>query len=221
MNNIKSKHFSKTMKPLFFSTILLLMAFSSSIIANSDDTQIVQLKYSFEKPSIYSIEIENSIYDKVTLPDCYTAGNSGEPNIPSKGAYILLPPKSKLSNIQVEVKDKTSLGFGFNVEPIGELIPITNVKTSPKLVKNLDVYEKNNFYPGKSYTEVGVYSFRGYDILVLLLHPMQYNPVTSELFYYKELKITVETTSDGELVFLEIWLEMSLRLETRLIILML
>jgi len=195
MNDMKTKHFWKT---LFFSTILLIMAFSSAVIVSSEDSQILELNYSFERPSISGVEINNFVYDKVTLPNCYTAGNPGEPNMPSKGAYILLPPTSKLDTIQVEVKDKISLGFGFNVEPIGQLIPISNVKTSSKLVKNPEVYEKNNFYPGKLYTMVGVYCFKGYDILVLLLHPMQYNPVTGELVYYKGLKITVETNSGGE-----------------------
>ena len=80
---MKTKHFWKT---LFFSTILLLMAFSSAVMAGSEDSQILELNYSFERPSISDVEINNFVYDKVTLPNCYTAGNPGEPNMPSKGA---------------------------------------------------------------------------------------------------------------------------------------
>lgn len=196
---MKTKNLLKLFKTLLFSTTLLLMAFSSLAIADNEDMQILQLNYSFEKPLISSVEINNFIYDEVTLADCYTAGNPGEPNIPSRGAYILLPPMSELSNIRVEAEDKVSLGFGLNIEPIGELIPITNVKTTPKLVEDPDVYEKDKLYPGELYTKVGVYCSRGYNILVLLLHPLQYNPVSGELFYYKELKVTVETSSNGEL----------------------
>jgi hypothetical protein len=186
-------------KALFFSTILLLMPFSALAIADGEDSQILQLNYCFKEPSISIVEIDNSIYDKVTIPDCYTAGNPGEPNIPSKGAYILLPPRSKLSNIRVDLKDKVSLGFGYNIEPIGQAIPISDAKISSKLVKDDLIYEKNDFYPEDLFSKVGVYSFKGYDILVILLHPMQYNPVTGELFYFKELKVTVETNLDGEL----------------------
>ena len=196
MRNIKTKHI---IKALFFSTILLLMTFSSLAIADDKDTRILQLSYYFENPSLSTIEIEDSIYDKVTLPDCYTAGNPGEPNIPSKGAYILLPPKTKPANIRVDIKSKISLGTGFDIEPIGQAIPITNVQIPSKLVKDETIYEKNDFYPGDMFTQVGVYSFRGYEILVLLLHPMQYNPVTGELFYFEELEVTVETSSDGKL----------------------
>ena len=196
---MKTKHLLKILKTLFFSTLLFLMIFSSSTIADNENSRTSQLNYSFENPLISTIEIEGSIYDRVTITDCYTAGNPGEPNIPSKGAYILLPPTSEIKTIKVEEKEKISLGFGFNIDPLGQVIPISNVKTTPKLVKNKDVYKKNNFYPGELYTKVGIYRSKGYDILVLLLHPLQYNPVTGELVYYKELKVTVETSSDGEL----------------------
>jgi len=185
-------------KSLFFSIILILMAYSSLAIVDEYRIEVLKLNYSFNDLSISSIELENSIFDRIILPDCYTAGNPGEPRIPSKGAYILLPPISKVNNIQVEVKNKLNLGFGYNIEPIGEVIPISEVQEMPKLVKNDFIYELNDFYPGKLFSYVGVYSFRGYDILVILLHPIQYNPVTGELIYYKDLEVTIETSSDGD-----------------------
>jgi len=194
-----SKYNLRFWKTLLFASTLVLLSFSFAVEANNKEAEILQLTYTFENPSISTVEMDNSIYDRATLSDCYTAGNPGEPNIPSKGAYILLPPMSKIINIRVEVKDKVSLGFGFDIEPIGQPIPISNVKISSKLVKNEHIYEKNDFYPGDQFSQVGVYCFKGYDILVLLLHPMQYNPVTGELFYFKELDVIVETNSDGKL----------------------
>ena len=32
---------------------------------------------------------------------------------------------------------------------------------------------------------------------MLLLHPVQYNPVTGELFYYKNLEVSVKTAATG------------------------
>ena len=192
------KMINNIFKSLFFSIILILMAYSSLAIVDEYRIEVLKLNYSFNDLSISSIELENSIFDKIILPNCYTAGNPGEPRIPSKGAYILLPPISKVNNIQVEVKNKLNLGFGYNIEPIGEVIPISEVQEMPKLVKNDFIYELNDFYPGKLFSYVGVYSFRGYDILVILLHPIQYNPVTGELIYYKDLEVTIETSSDGD-----------------------
>ena len=78
MNDIKTNF--KFLKTLFFSTILLLMAFSSSVIAGSDDPQILELNYSFEEPSISNVEINNFVYDKCrdieddTWDDCLSEG---------------------------------------------------------------------------------------------------------------------------------------------------
>ena len=199
MNNKKNKNILKLWKTVFFATILLTLPYAILAEANNDDSEILHLAYSFSNPSISTILIEGNFYDRVNLFDCYTASNPGEPNIPSKGAYILLPPSSKLSSIEVNVKNKIHLGSGLNIDPIGQPIPISDVRTSSKLIKDESIYEKNDFYPGNLYSNVGVYSFRGYDILVLLLHPMQYNPVTGELFYFKKLEVTIETSSDGDM----------------------
>jgi len=193
---MKTKKFLQLIKTLLFSTALLLTAFSSLATTDSNNLQTLQLSYYFESPLISTIEIEDSIYDRVTLVDCYTAGNPGEPNIPSKGAYILLPPNSEPSSIQVEAKNKISLGFGFNIDPIGQPIPISSAVTITAPKKDEQIYAENDFYPKELFSKVGVYSSKGYDILVLLLHPMHYNPVNGELLFYKELKVNVETISN-------------------------
>jgi hypothetical protein len=187
------------LKATFFSTILLLTAFSALANNSDENSETLQLNYYFQSPTISSIEIEKYVYDRVTLTDGYTAGNQGEPNIQSKGAYILLPPRSKVSNIAVNVEDKISLGFGYDIDPIGESIPISNVQVSSIPVRDEAIYNKNEFYPGDLFTEIGTYNSKGYEILVLLLHPMQYNPVTGELIYFENIKINVETTINGKL----------------------
>ena len=193
------KHNLKLWKTLFITMTLVLLSFSYISGANNEKSELVQLSYSFENPDITTVDIQGNLYDKIILSDCYTAGNPGEPNIPSKGAFILLPPKTEPSNIQIDAKNKIDLGLGFDIDPVEEPIPITNVKATCKIIKNMEIYEKNDFYPGSLYSYIGVHSFRGYDILVLLLHPMQYNPVTGELFYYKELEVTIDTNSNEKL----------------------
>jgi hypothetical protein len=158
----------------------------------------VILAYNFECPTVETVNIEGSSYDKIFLDGCFTASNPGEPNIPSKGVFILLPPKSKASNIKVVTGEKHLLGTGFNVDPIGQPIPITQSLFIQKIVANDLVYQSNLLFPGRLYTEVGTYNFRGYAILVLLLHPVQYNPVTGELYYYDNMQVTVDTSCDDQ-----------------------
>ena len=193
-------------KILLFSLMLILVSFSFIGKAYFEKPQDVDLTYYFNSPDVSTVRIDNVYYDMVNLPNCYTAGNPGEPDIPSYGAYILLPPESKVDDIRVDVDNKIDLGYGFNIKPLGEVLPISQWYRDTELKADNSIYEKNDFYPGSLYSYVGVYSFRGYDILVLLLHPMQYNPVTGELFYYGKIKISVDSREDNIVRGTPIWL---------------
>jgi len=171
----------------------------NSIMENKDgvyEREEVSVTYSFQKPMIETVDIAGTIYDRVVLHDCSPAGKPGEPMVPSKGAYILLPPKSKVDMIHIDFGEKIVLGMGFTIEPMSMPIPLSQTTSHPVPAPDATIYSANAFYPGNLYTEVGTYSFRGYCLLVLLLHPIQYNPVTCEIFYYRTLKVSIETIAD-------------------------
>jgi hypothetical protein len=189
----------KKWQSFLITIFLVILSFSSLTFAeNANVVDDLQLTYSFENPNIVTIDISGTSYDRVTVTSCLPAGNPGEPLIPSKGAYILLPPKSKVQNIKVIFDEKQNLGSGFFIEPMSKPIPLSDVDTNQIPIPDEKIYNSNDFYPGKLYTKIGIYSFRGYQILVLLLHPVQYNPVSGELFYYKTLKVLIETTNNKE-----------------------
>jgi hypothetical protein len=173
-------------------TFLLLLSFSINSIVNGSQNGIT-VTYSFQKPTIEPIEIYGTTYDRIILPDCTPAGSPGEPMIPSKGAYILLPPNTKASEIYINAGKKIDIRTDFFVEPIGNPIPISKMNSFSVPIPDHQIYDNNAFYPGTFYSEVNTYIFRGYYILVLLLNPIQYNPVTGELSYYSELTISIET----------------------------
>jgi len=180
--------------------MLVIVSFSFNANANEKSTEnVIKLDYKFDIPYINTIDIEGTIYDRITLTDCYTAGNTGEPNIPSKGVYILLPPMSDVDEINIISKNKNKIDITNEIDPISKPIPISNINKLNIPEKNKEVYQKNEIYPGKLHSYVGVHSFRGYNILVLLLHPMQYNPVTKELYYYENLEVNVKTKPNSNI----------------------
>lgn len=195
--NKNKKPILSNIKSCFVAIILLLMSLSTlTIISGFPTDDDILINYSFQTPMIRTIDIDGTVYDKVLLPDCSPAGQAGEPVIPSKGAYILLPPKSKFSSIHINSGEKITLGKEFNIEPIGKPIPLSQALSPSIPIPDEFIYNTDAFYPGSLYTEVGTYSYRGYNLLVLILHPIQYNPVTGELFYYNNLEVTIKTTAD-------------------------
>jgi hypothetical protein len=185
-------------KRLFIVMISSLMAFSAFAQVNHTLSENeVQLTYSFQRPTIEIVNIAGTLYNRVTLPDCYPAGSAGEPKIPSKGAFILLPPKSKVRSIDITPGEKIILGTSYSIEPTSQAIPLSQTENLPIPTPNEEIYHTNAAYPGTLFTQVDVYSFRGYQILVLQLHPLQYNPVTGELFCYSRLDVSVKTEATG------------------------
>lgn len=187
---------------LFFIVLISCLLMSSVVAQPSQptgNTDDVTVTYSFTNPTLEIINIAGTNYNRITLQDCYAAGAAGEPNVPSKGAFILLPPGTTVSKLEVTAGVEVVLESDLRIEPIGESIPISQVENLPIPTPDEDIYTSNTPYPGNLFTQVGIYSFRGYQILVLLLHPLQYNPVTGELVCYNNLEVFIQTeATDGQ-----------------------
>ncbi len=181
-------------KPYFISTLLVFLAFSTiaQVSSNSFD-DFETIKYSFQNPIVETINIEGTNYHKIIMFDCTPVGEPGEPMVPSRGSYILLPPNSKLEKVNIIPGKKIVLGNQFYIEPMGKPSPISQINSISTPVPDETIYNTNSYYPGKLFTKIGTYNFRGYQLLVLQLHPIQHNPVTGELFYYKDLTVSIET----------------------------
>ncbi len=181
-------------KQVFVASIACLMI--CSVLVQSRQVAIspeVKKTYYFDSPTLETINIAGTIYDRVTLDDCYPAGSAGTPKLPSKGVFLLLPPDTKVNGITITTGEKIVLGSGFTIEPTSQAIPLSQTENIPIPTPNLAIYQSNAYYPGELFTQVGIQSFRGYQILILLLHPIQYNPVTEELVYYASMDVSVQT----------------------------
>jgi len=177
--------------------MFLLTSFSVFVIADKKNTcSLITTSYSFETPVIKNIDIDGSVYVRVDMKDAPCGGNPGEPRLPAKGAYILLPQGKRVSDIIVTPGEMVCLGSGFVVEPVEEPVPLSEINLAPLPIPNKIIYSSRDTFPGRLFTNIGTGNFRGYQILVLKLHPVQYIPITGELFYYPDLTISVETVED-------------------------
>ena len=162
----------------------------------TDDNQI-SMSYSFKGPTVEKVEEDGTVYDRLIMEDSPCGGNPGEPSLPKKGAKILLPQCTKVSEIKGSHDKPVSLGLGFMVEPVAEPVPLSMINSATPPQPDSAIYSSTEMFPGELFTEVGTYNFRGYKILVLTLHPVQYIPFSGELLYYPNLMVTVETVEDA------------------------
>lgn len=178
-------------KALFIACALLLTTWTASAVAiQHKTTDSLSMTYSFSAPVLSKKMINTDVYDQIIIQGAPCSGDPGEPNLPTEGAYLLLPPNTNVASISV-TGENTKIGTGYRIVPSGAPIPLTprahNVVPTPDPV----LYSSSDLFPGSLYTKVGLYLFRGYSILVLRLSPVQYVPATGDLYYYQSLQVTV------------------------------
>ena len=100
---------------LILSTIFMLLNISAyASLENLTNGQqpiqtqknTIEITYHFAKPKIQKIIIEDSSYDRIILPETSNFGKPGEPELPYKGARILLPPQTQIEQFQDCIQDE-------------------------------------------------------------------------------------------------------------------
>lgn len=185
-------------KPFFVVLLLFLSAFSIVAVGGDDINNNIIVQYSFETPLLENVVIDGNFYNRVLMHGVSCGGNIGYPSLPQKEAYILLPLNSKLIDIEVKPGERVFVGSGFYIEPVSEPIPILKSSINNVIIRNEDIYNSENIFPVDLFNIIGTYSFRGYEILVLSLNPVQYIPSTGELFYFKDLTVNVKTVAEND-----------------------
>ncbi len=158
----------------------------------------IKMLYDFERPQLDSVFQAKTAYIKISMPNAPNGGRPGQPALPASGTFILLPPNSKVENITINGLGKTYLGANYLIEPVAEQFPLSskpmsNVGTDP----DPEIYNRNQVFPENRYEFISVQRFRGYQMLVLKLLPVEYNPVSGKVYYYDRLEITVNTVPDA------------------------
>lgn len=182
---------------IFVVSIFLFTSLSVVTSAEENDNEdLITLNYSFNEPTINKVAIENIEYDKVSVEDAPCVGNPGEPFLPAKGAYILLPSNTKLVDISVIPGEITHLGSGFNIQPAPAVSSKEKISSQKKPIFDHTIYNSNNAFPEEIFTKIGLFKCKGYNILVLKLHPIKYYPISGDLYYYKDFSVKLTLEND-------------------------
>jgi len=152
------------------------------------------VKFVFPQPTVSKI----LNYDSVKMQDLIRYGAPGEPVLPFKIAKILIPQGTEMQSIHITPGKRKTLEGKFNLEYGKTPIPISSnlhVADQP----NQAIYGSSTPFPGTLFSHVSEQHLRGYTIVLLRLHPVQYVPKTGELFYYETMTVTVNVKKTGKI----------------------
>ena len=170
------------------STLFLIFSLTYILFAGKTEQT-----YYFQPPNIQITDGEAHL----TMPECWTTGLPGEPQLPIKGCSVLLPPGSEAVSLNLEYPQPISLGSGYHVPPTEEQYPLSQIGPFPPTPENQDIYTADNYYPSELVSDLLNQYKRGYSISHFQIHPVIYNPVTGEIAYYPWIKVTVSTQNSA------------------------
>lgn len=157
-------------KPFFCFIILCLPALYAD----------VQYEYSFGTPDI--------VNNEVRLKGCRTTRRGFAPMVAVKSVQIMLPLGHEAESFEVTFNEPVLLDGEYYLRPY-----IPNARFSKEINADLHairspVYERNEFYP-KSVREnwFSTQYKNGVPIFITSLNPVQYNPVTGKIKYFKSI----------------------------------
>lgn len=113
----------------------------------------------------------------------------GEPLIPYYPAQILLPQGTEIEDVKVKTSAPVEQ-TGYEI-PWGQQ-PCISGDTPEKVDRNEEIYNSDQLYPQEIYEIVSTESFRGFQILNVILYPMQYQPKTGTVKFCEKLSIHVQ-----------------------------
>jgi len=175
-------------------TLLVLLSIvflSESVYAEPGP---IVLRFDFPEPKIVKnvFTYENVTYDSIRVRSLDGYGAPGEPIMPLKTVKILLPQDGDLESIEIITGKKIKLDGRYRIECGKDQIPIVcGFKLRPETEPNKTIYSSISPFPGKLFSEFPLQNFRGYKILILNLHPVQYIPKEGLISYFEDMTVRV------------------------------
>ncbi len=164
-----------------FNTDQIVKLMSSS----KDEIEIELTLSTFNKETI---KINNETYENISLSNEGLLLDKGAPQLPHIGRSIIIPNDAKM---EVSVIESEYIDYQMNVMPSkGSLLRDVNPDDVPFTFS--EVYQKDEFFPGKLASLGDPYILRDYRGITISLTPFQYNPVKKILRVYYKMKIKVE-----------------------------
>jgi hypothetical protein len=177
--------------------LLFLSAFGFLLVVSfpiASAAETITVEYTFERPEIREITIDGVGYHKILMAGAPNSGIAGHPLLPARGANILLPQDSRISQIEVVPDGKVLLGGGFSLVPAGRPYKLSaGPGALVPLARDSAVYGSALPVPGKVYEQIGTQQFRGQRFFTLKLTPVEYIPASGELSYYATITVIVHT----------------------------
>jgi len=130
-------------------------------------------------------------YDVVKLAGCELSGEPGEPLLPVKAVYVWVPADFVVGTVSVLRVERKELDGTFKIVPAGPVLPMPGRPLGACVVPDPKTYRLNRLVPASFVRSQGTGWLAGYQILSLVVFPVQYLPAQGKLFLNTSIELGV------------------------------
>ena len=175
----------KYLNPLI---IVVLSVFTVTAGLNAEE---ISHRYHFDTPTVKHMDG----YNEICIPGTRNLGIPGDPLLPAKGVYLLLPPGQCIREVEIIPVERITLPGSFDIRPAEREYPLSFQGPFVPTPPNPEIYGSDKPYPGKLFGSYTTQSLCGYNIAILAIYPVEYIPAKGEVAYYSDLEVKITTTT--------------------------
>jgi hypothetical protein len=163
------------------------LAGKSSVAELAAGTDEMVFEYSFERPATERA----ADYDLLKMKGLEPYEQTGAPIVPVRPVKILVPCGKQVVDCRVTAEQIHTLPDSFVLPPAQKPYPLSYKGPINPTPKDPQIYNSVSLWPGRYFESVSTQSKRGYQVLVLNLFPLQYEPLTGSVSYASKLVLTI------------------------------
>ncbi len=135
-------------------------------------------------------------YQTITFDNAKLSGIPGEPSLPYLAVSLMLPPGESAESITIIRENETVLQGTYQLFPKQDVLPISK-KPSGEFLRNEAVYLMNGNYPASASGHLLTQYINGFCFALSTFTPLNYNPATGKVSYFRDVTVRIKTRSDG------------------------
>jgi len=172
---------------------LATLCLSAVLLSPAAAAEELYLSVNFDLP-IHSTRVTG---DVLAVPGADLIGRPGEPLLPRKTVYFLLPyghrvVDVKLSNLVVEPVEGI-----YDIAPAQRPVPLSRMHLARPTPPDPEIYSREAAFPGRWFEPGSIQFKHGYAVLPVTLHPLSYHPKTGQVNRIASVTVTLETGPGG------------------------
>jgi len=183
--------------------ILLILLFALVLNADAEikkystfikDKEVIFITFDFPKPVIKKV----GKYHEIEMEDLINLGDTGLPELPVRTVKILLPYNMEIAKAKVFKGNKVTIPGSYFIKPAQRLYPISYRGPIVATLPDESIYNSVQPFPKTIYSDISIQDKKGYHILLLNLHPVEYIPKNQTLSYYEDIGIRIKVKSTSK-----------------------